>query len=529
MSNLALFTMAGSLSLLTLAAAILSDGSLALTLVPTLIVGALYAIWKLPLRYPVLALVLLALTLENPSDVPAVGLWKSPLYPVGALLLAHMNLTFTSQRWMLFSGLDLVLVYLFAVALVRRASGSRVDSEGDAESARPMRLFAALSLLGALWMWVHGMTRSGVDVGSSLWQVQRVVYLPAVFLLIQLSLRAPEDRLALGRVIVAAACVKSVVALGVRAMVPPPAGQDTLQYATTHPDSMLFACAFVMVLARLIEGARGRRTVSLILVLSLLAAGMVANHRRVVWVELGAALALFYLMIPASRGKRTIARGALLVAPLTLLYIAAGWGSSSAAFGPVQTIRSVVDSDADPSTMWRDWENYNLFYTLRQSPLLGTGYGHGYIEVVRLPDISQAYPLYRFSPHNSILALWAHGGLVGFVAQTTMLAVGLYFAVRAARHAERPVDRTAALSTGAAIVVYLIHCYGDMGLGTWTSVFMVGPALAVASQVAVVTGAWPARRRAFDRSKADSDRAPAPWAELARRLERGPPSRTLVR
>jgi len=29
---------------------------------------------------------------------------------------------------------------------------------------------------------------------------------------------------------------------------------------------------------------------------------------------------------------------------------------------------------------------FNLFYTLRQSPIFGTGYGHGYIELVKLPD-----------------------------------------------------------------------------------------------------------------------------------------------
>jgi hypothetical protein len=30
-----------------------------------------------------------------------------------------------------------------------------------------------------------------------------------------------------------------------------------------------------------------------------------------------------------------------------------------------------------------------------------------------------------------------------------------------------------------------------MGLGTWTSVFMVAPAFAAASRLAVATGAWP--------------------------------------
>ena len=46
------------------------------------------------------------------------------------------------------------------------------------------------------------------------------------------------------------------------------------------------------------------------------------------------------------------------------------------------------------------------------------------------------------------------------------------------------------------IVVYLVYCYGDLGLGTWTSVFTVAPAFAIASKLAVTTGAWPSRASA---------------------------------
>ena len=143
--------------------------------------------------------------------------------------------------------------------------------------------------------------------------------------------------------------------------------------------------------------------------------------------------------------------------------------------------------------MWRDLENYDLFFTLRHQPLLGAGYGHGYTEVVSLPDISGAYALERVIPHNSILGLWAFGGLVGFTALWTMVLVGLFLAARAYRHAETSDDRTVTLTAAAVVAVYLAYCYGDLGLGTWTSVFTVAPAFAVASRLAVTTGAWPSR------------------------------------
>jgi hypothetical protein len=294
--------------------------------------------------------------------------------------------------------------------------------------------------------------------------------------------------------------------------VPPPAGEPFLQYATSHADSMLFAVAFCSVLALLIHRHGSKRFSMVALVLPLLVAGMVANGRRLAWVELAVGVVAVAALTPWSSAKRTAVRAAIFGSPLFLAYAIAGWNSGSALFQPVRTLRSVVDSKADPSTLWRDLENYNLFFTLRHNAVLGTGYGHGYVETVYLPDVSGSYALYRFLPHNSILGLWAYGGLVGFTALWTVIVVGLFFAARAYRHAVTVDDRTAALTAVSIIVVYLVHCYGDLGLGTWTSVFTVAPAFAIASKLAVTTGAWPSRVRNLQ------PRAAAQWRGAVRAI-----------
>ena len=74
-----------------------------------------------------------------------------------------------------------------------------------------------------------------------------------------------------------------------------------------------------------------------------------------------------------------------------------------------------------------------------------------------------------------------------------MFIAGVFFGTRAYRKSKKPNERAAALVSVASVVVYSVHCYGDMGLGTWVGVFTVAPALAVAGQLAVATGAWPAR------------------------------------
>jgi hypothetical protein len=506
MKSLSLPTLFLLLVGLTVACIVVGNGDTRLAVAPALGFAALYAAWKLPLRWPLLITTFLALTLENPSDQPACGQWKSPLYQLGALLLVHLNVTLP-QKALVFSGLDVILACLFVIAARRALRGSRIDGPGGAESAGPIGMFAGLSLAGAAWMWAYGMVRGDADVASSLWQVQRVAYLPVLAFLFQVACRRPADTAALGKVIVSAACLKAALALYIRATVAPPPGETSLLYATTHADSMLFSVAFCLVLALLIHRHGGKRLVLVAFVLPLLIVGMVANGRRLAWVELAAGVATVLALTPWSFAKRTAVRGAIAGSPLLLAYAMVGWNSGSALFQPVRTLRSLVDSEADPSTLWRDLENYNLFFTLRHNPLFGTGYGHGYIEVIALPDVSSEYALYRFLPHNSILGLWAYGGLVGFTALWAMVVVGLFVGARAYRYAVTVEDRTAALTAVSILVVYLVYCYGDLGLGTWTSVFTVAPAFAVANKLAVSTGAWPSRARPLW-SRAQPSRAP---------------------
>jgi O-antigen ligase len=216
---------------------------------------------------------------------------------------------------------------------------------------------------------------------------------------------------------------------------------------------------------------------------------MVANNRRLAWVEIAASIITLYIISHRSKLKQLITRCLLLSVPVLMAYVAVGWNAQGKIFAPIRTFRSVGDGQVDPSTLYRDLENFNLIQMLKEHPLIGSGFGHPYKIVVVMPDIS-FFQEWRFMPHNSVLGLWAFTGWLGFTGLSIAAIVAVYLAARAYRATQLPVERTAAFTALAAIVIYWVQCWGDIGFSERNGIFLVGPAIAVAGRLAVSTGAW---------------------------------------
>jgi len=464
---------------------------LALIVLPLLI----YAMANAPLRSSLLVLMFCALTLENPSEMPASGQWKSPLYMLGSLMLTHLKQTIGGSFF--FSGMDIMLATLGMITWIRRSNGNPIDRIGAFPTPRPMVKLAHLALVGMVFVWIVGKVRGGADNSMAMWQLDRVMYVPLIFLLFSAGLRGPQDAPALAKVILLASTWRALQARYVVATLhlPPDrvTGEPAVAYATTHHDSMLFAWTTVLVLALLVHRYRNGSGKLALVVLPILVSGMLANNRRLVWVQIIIVLVTLYFVTGMTPVKRMIQRVVKFSSPVVLLYIAAGWSSGAGIFKPVRIIRSAVDSNADSSTAWRDIENFDLLYTFRQYPIFGTGYGRGFWEIMPLPAVD--YQLEKFVPHNSILGLWCYCGYVGFTAITLLWVSGVYFGIRAYHASTSARDKSAALVCFGALLIHYLQCYGDMGLGSWTGVFMIAPSLAMAGKLAVTTGAWTVKER----------------------------------
>jgi hypothetical protein len=226
--------------------------------------------------------------------------------------------------------------------------------------------------------------------------------------------------------------------------------------------------------------------------------GLVINNRRTAYVTLAAAALTFYAVLPR-RTRRMLLRLALCALPFGVLYLGVGSRRPTGLFAPAGMVMSVL-TQKDASSQTRDIENYNLLVTLKQNPLVGSGWGHEYVEVTRAYDISSVFAQYRYIAHNSVLWLWSIGGLVGFTLLWLPLVVGAFLAARAHAFATGPRERAVAYAALATYAAFVIQAWADMGTQSWTTQGLLAVALAASGKLAVHTGAWPQGTRLFGTS-----------------------------
>jgi hypothetical protein len=470
----------------TVGALIIGNGNLAVALVPAACVLVIWGIWFLPLRIPMLVLLFLAWALEVPGDGFAFGRTATPWKMLGSVLWAKLNLVVPFSP-LVVSGFDLLALLLITVVVYRHLHGSTLDQAGWTDSAAPIRTVALLQIVAVLWMTAYGMSRGG-DFRFVLWQCNRWIYLPIVYALMNQALRGPDDAPMVGRILLAVGVFRAIEAIVLRGMFP---DVEFMPHATTHADSVLWATCIAILGATLIEMPGKQTTALAVTLFPLFAWAIKANNRRLVWAQLGVVAVFFWTVTPWRPLKRRVGRWLVLASLPLLLYSVVGWSApQSVLFWPVQKVRSMTDASTNTSTLWRDLEVYNLVYTYSQNPLVGSGFGHPFIERIKLPDVTAGYELEPFIPHNSVIGLWAFGGLVGFAMIWALFPVGFFFTIRAYRASRNGRERVTALAAAAVQICYLLQGWGDLGFGHWGSVFTVAAAYALVGKICVANGVW---------------------------------------
>jgi len=414
------------------------------------------------------------------------GYWDTVLWPAA---VAYYG---TIKEWSGMPGASLPVFFFVTLGLLYRAvwGKKRADQWAPPKFAKNLML-AFLVTIFALSAWgiVHG---GAVD--GTFRQIVHLMQLPLITLLFLYALRVPEDLAAVGTIFVVTALCRSLLVFYVYFLVCMPQGitdrPGLPEWCTNPSDSVLFVVAILIVVTHAFEQRTKRTIMRAAAVSAVILFAIVLNNRRLAFVSLSIAPAVIYLALKPSKRKRRVTTALLVSIPLVIGYVLIGSeiSSPSPLLKPAKLVMSVLDQK-DSSSLSRDIENENLIYTMRQSPLLPTGFGFNYQNSPNNPpvDLSDVFVNYRLIAHNGVLWMWSWGGVIGFTLLWMIFPVAGTLALRSYRGAYTPLERSAALSALGAIAICVVQVWGDQGLNGYMTPITFAVAFAIATRLAMRT------------------------------------------
>ncbi|MGA2447914.1 MAG: O-antigen ligase family protein [Polyangiaceae bacterium] len=421
-------------------------------------------------------IVFLTLTMEGPTTFD--GHWSTPwaytttalLYPIPGIRIPVID--------------AIVLVLLVA---------SRAQPGASTGRAKPMATWILVSM-GTLTLWgIYGGLKGGTwfQIRFQLHTMMMVL----ISALMQMNLlRTPKHFYMVGKTIVYAALFRFVMMFVfyvtiLRSLTVP------LDTVTEHADSILFVTCFVIVLANALHERTRRASWRGGVVAVMMLWCIQTNNRRLAWVGLIGSLLIMYFQSQIGPLRRKINRVLIRIGPVVALYVAIGMSNPVGIFKPVASLVSVNDPN-NPSTQSRILENIGLIVTLQTNPLFGTGFGQQYIEISTAFSVGDAiFPEYRYVPHNSVLGLLAFSGAFGFTGIWMVFAVTAFLNARAYAFATKPLIQTIAMTSVCEVIVHTNQMWGDLGSIATPGMVVISTAMAAASRMPVLTGAWPVGKR----------------------------------
>jgi len=381
----------------------------------------------------------------------------TPWWPFTKNFSSHESLLFISDGISI-TPLEVLLFVTYAAFILRAIA----DTEWRFHRGRllaPLMIFSATLLFG----FGKGVL-TGHDRTVALFEIRPLLYIPLLYVLITNLFKSQRQyRIAFTLAMVAVA-IQSVFALTYWRSLPA-VERELLESLSEHTASVTMNLLFVFLLGlAAFKGTRWKRWAMLGLAVPVVWA-YTLSQRRAGMVALFVGLVVLFAVLFV-RDRRLFWRIAPPTLVIGLLVILATWNANGALGLPATAVKTVLFpgqlDDADRrSDIYRQLEAYNLWFTIRQSPFTGFGFGHPFLVVRPMPDIG-FFQYWQFLPHNSVLWVWIKTGFVGFV---TMLFLFARTIQRGARTAMRTVSRDdTAMVVGALAFafMFLVFAYVDI-------------------------------------------------------------------
>lgn len=475
--------LSGVFVLTTVALIFLTNGSIGAALVPIVSVLVLLLFICLPLRITVTLFFTVVLLFHNPAAYYPYKIWNAPLAFFGKILFTNLR-HLTGIGALRFNLIEVGLALILVLIAIRTLMGNNIDRHQDMPAARSMKIAAFVSLLAVFLFIAWGLIRGNADTSEMLWQIRTRFWVPFLLIICMRAFKTEQDIRRLAVALAVVCVVRITEGMFLNFIIVIPQGLD-VKCLMTHGDTVWFTTILVALISSFLERMDRRALVRLLTLGVFVMYGIFINDRRIAYVSLMLSIAAMGFLARLKL-RRWIFRIILAGIPILILYFVIGMNSQAAIFAPVHTLVSVTDTN-DSSNWCRNVENHDLIQTLKTNFLLGTGWGHGYNDI--LTEVEFTNFAYRFHPHNSMLGLLTYSGAIGFYLTWIFLPVGVFLARRVYLTASTPLQRTTATTAICTVIIYMIQSYGDMGAKDFKTAIVLCAALGIVANLSQRIGA----------------------------------------
>lgn len=341
-----------------------------------------------------------------------------------------------------------------------------------------------VSILGAAWgAWVLFSVCWGIVNGGNwkvgLWILRPVVYFLGVSFLSFHLMRSPRHVRDMAIVLAVGILLKSFQIIYRKLL----GGiEGTPEAYGGHEDTGFALWMVWMALAAFFLPLPKRASWSLWIVLPVILLAVVFNDRRINVATMVVGTGLLVLMISARALKSRadwLTAGALAAG----LYLVAGWfGPDIGPFKPVKGFKEgiraeLMGENTDASSWYRKVERYNLRHTIRANPILGTGLGVPYLQMIHLDKLTFGYAVYI--SHNQVLLVHSAMGSVGYFIFLTFFTTLMAQLAIYSKVLKEPWHRAVAICALLSVMNWIVVGYYNMQLFFFRNSIVMGVIIAM--------------------------------------------------
>ncbi|MFN1835764.1 O-antigen ligase family protein [Balneola sp. MJW-20] len=355
---------------------------------------------------------------------------------------------------------------------------------------------AFLLFLGTfIFSFVYGIKRG--DFMVALWEVRALFYMCIVYMLVPQIITTEKQIKTIVWVAIAAITLKAMQAFHRYIML----GFTTegFQALSSHEDPVFISTIFILTLAVIAFGVKGKEKKLLLLLCIPLYLGFHMGMRRAAYAGLFVSVAAFFILMPTEYQISFVKKYSRYMM-LVVLYFFVFWHFPNTSIsGPVNMIKGGIDKPTKEenfedyySNLYRDFENYNLAVTIERKPIIGIGFGNKYDMPLKLANIP--FPLKDYIPHNEIMWYLIKTGSLGFFMFWLFFNSFAFRGAQILKTIKDPYMKAICAMVVIAVINQMVVSYFDLQLTFYRNMVYLG----------VLMGLMPALKRIGERDEEEA-------------------------